>query len=138
MSSFQIVIADDDLDDRAIFVDVAQEVDKNIRVTAVEDCESLLRFLERNEAPNVIFLDLNMPRMSGQGCLKLLKEHAEWQKIPVVIYSTASKSDIMDDCYSKGAALYVIKPNDCDTLRALIVSVLKRFMSTHSQTQISR
>jgi CheY-like chemotaxis protein len=134
MAGFHIVITDDDPDERLIFCEIAQDVDKNIQVTALPDCESLFRFLNRNNAPNVIFLDLNMPIMSGQGCLKQLKEHVDWQKIPVVVYSTVSRQEIIDDCYSRGAALYVTKPNDANTLKALIMSVIKKFMSTVSPT----
>jgi CheY-like chemotaxis protein len=61
-----------------------------------------------------------MPILSGQDCLKRIKQHAQWKKIPVVIYSTASRKDIVEDCKNLGADLYIVKPSNSGNLKNAI------------------
>ena len=123
------VLADDDPDDCFIFSSLSKEVSEKITTTCLGDCRALLKYLETNKAPDIIFLDLNMPVLSGQDCLKKIKEPPEWKKIPIVIYSTASRMDIIDHCHLLGASLYIVKPNDTNRLKQLIDSTLKQLLN---------
>src|SRR6476646_12119981 len=114
-----IILADDDPDDCFIFSTMSQELE-NVHTTCMTDCNSLLDFLKINSPPDLIFLDLNMPILSGQDCLKRIKQHSQWRKIPVVIYSTASRKDIVEDCRILGADLYIVKPSSSDNLKNAI------------------
>ena len=123
-----IILADDDPDDCFLFASLSQEVSKNIRVTCLHDCHSLLQYLANNAPPDMVFLDLNMPVLSGWDCLKQLKEHLVWQKIPIVIYSTSSRKDTIDECYQLGANMYIVKPNDSAKLKDAISSAIKELL----------
>ena len=135
MTPIHLILADDDPDDCLIFSEVFKETVAGGKITCVSDCESLLKYLESAShgegeclRPDIIFLDLNMPLMSGQECLKKLMAHEVCQNVPVIIYSTASKKDIIDECYALGASLYVVKPNDTLKLRDTILEIIKTFI----------
>ena len=128
MSEIHIILADDDPDDCLIFSQVASEVNSTFKITCLHDCESLLEYLNTSSPPDIIFLDLNMPVLSGQDCLKKIKERAEWRNIPIVIYSTATRKDIIEECYKLGASLYIPKPNEANRLKETISSVVEKFV----------
>src|SRR5262245_12651037 len=132
MAEVHIVLADDDPDDCLIFSQVASEVSPKVRITCLGDCESLLHFLHNSPLPNIVFLDLNMPILSGQECLKKIKSSVDLREIPIVIYSTASRKEIIDECYSIGASLYVVKPNNSNKLRETIAWVVEKFATAKS------
>jgi len=128
MSEIHIILADDDPDDCLIFSQVASEVNAKFKITCLNDCESLLEYLNTSSPPDIIFLDLNMPLLSGQDCLKKIKERAEWRNIPIVIYSTATRKDIIEECYKLGASLYIAKPNESNRLKETISWVIEKFV----------
>ena len=126
MAGVKIFLADDDFDDASLFIEIAGEVDERLIITHFESCAALIRALEDCRVPDMIFLDLNMPLTDGRCCLGKLKAHTDWKKIPVVIYSSASRTDIIDDCYVEGADLYVVKPNDVAHLQEIFRSTIKK------------
>lgn len=66
--------------------------------------------------PAMILLDLNMPRKSGRQALKEIKANARWQSIPVIVLTTSSSADDIQDCYASGANGYVRKPASFEQL----------------------
>tara|TARA_R110002049_G_scaffold63832_1_gene169298 strand:+ start:380 stop:781 length:402 start_codon:yes stop_codon:yes gene_type:complete len=60
--------------------------------------------------PDMIFLDLNMPRMSGIEFLKILKAHDSFRYLPTVVLTTSQNRADLLECYKIGIAGYVIKP----------------------------
>src|SRR5688572_20148193 len=128
MPRIHIILADDDEDDCLIFTQVATDVSPKVRLTCLHDCESLLRFLEASELPQVVFLDLNMPVLSGQDCLKRIKARLEWKDIPIIVYSTASRKEIIEECYKLGASLYVVKPSNVKKLEDTITWIIQKFV----------
>jgi CheY-like chemotaxis protein len=129
MTDIHIVLVDDDPDDCLIFSHVVTEVDSKFRITCLQDCESLLEFLDTSPAPDIIFLDLNMPLVSGQVCLKKVKERPDWDNIPIVVYSTASREDIIEECYRIGANLYIVKPSSTSKLKETISWIIYKFVT---------
>jgi CheY-like chemotaxis protein len=135
MSKLHIILADDDPDDCLILSEVFKETIPDGEITCFQDCESLLEYLESSNKepeecihPSLIFLDLNMPKMSGQDCLKKITRNEICRNIPIIIYSTAARGDIIDECYKLGASLYIVKPSDTDKLRQTILQVIKTFI----------
>ena len=83
-------LIDDDEDDRDFLEMALEEVDPGIRLLSANNAEDALRELRSKEIePHIIFLDLNMPRIDGWECLKLLKETDHLCDVPVIIYSTS-------------------------------------------------
>lgn len=106
-----IFLADDDEDDRFLFSDALKKSNVNAKLSTFEHCGQLLDALKTNkDLPDIIFLDINMPVITGKDCLKRLKKEAHLRHIPVIMYSTSSTMEDINETFHAGASLYVQKP----------------------------
>lgn len=113
MKKFHCMLADDDSDDRMFFEKAIKTLDLPTRVSFAEDGVELIDFLTENidDLPDVVFLDLNMPRKKGDECLREIKRTPEMRDMPVIMYSTSQHEDVADVLYECGAHYYVRKPD---------------------------
>ena len=110
--SRSIVLVDDDRDDQEIFKSACAMVDTSVEVVGFENGQLALEGLSSLPAqPDVIFLDLNLPRLNGVEVLKELKHSSDFKDIPVIIYSTSFDKRVKDKCSSLGAVAVMEKPN---------------------------
>jgi len=111
-------IVDDDADDQELFIEAVTQVDKSIQCVSISDCEEALSLLKSGSVPlpDVIFLDLNMPRLNGKQCLIELKKESRLRHIPVIIYSTSSEKRDIEETARLGAAHFLTKPNRFEEL----------------------
>ncbi len=127
---FRILIADDDTDDVQLTKDCFSENQLPIHVKDVGDGQILMDHLKgimnvsnSRDLPQLILLDLNMPRKNGLEALKELKQDDALRKIPVVIFSTSQASKDIEKAYELGASCFVSKPNTleewCDKMGKL-------------------
>ena len=80
-----------------------------------------MKFLNTSEElPDILFLDLNMPRKNGIQCLSEIKGSERLRHLPVVIISTSFEQKIIDLLYKSGAMFYLRKPNEFSRLKKLI------------------
>jgi len=122
MNQLSILLADDDTDDCLFFKDAVKELSQTTQLTAVHDGEQLMNYLFENSEnlPNVLFLDLNMPRKNGLECLSEIKRNKKLNNLPVVIFSTSYSQDTISILFKIGAHVYIHKPNDFDKLKQVI------------------
>ena len=108
-----IILADDDKDDRFFFKAALKQLQVPTSLLTFEDGEKLMEFLFNNKSnlPEILFLDLNMPRMNGNECLAEIKRDKILSQIPVVIYSTSLHEEVADVLYKNGAHYYLKKCN---------------------------
>lgn len=121
------LLVDDDIDDHEIFIMALEKLAQKMNcITALNAPEALARLnsSSREEVPDYIFLDLNMPRMNGKQCLEAIKSQPHLVDIPVVIYSTGSFGDI-NEYIKMGAAAFIKKPSSITEL----TSTLQDFFS---------
>ncbi|RDI13386.1 response regulator [Flavobacterium sp. AG291] len=125
-TTLHIMLADDDEDDRLFFKEAFEEVKINYRISAFNDGEQLMNHLyeTNNPLPDIIFLDLNMPRKSGIECLKEIRANERLKKISVAIYSTSSSEQDIEDTFVSGANVYIKKPNDFNMLKKILSDVV--------------
>jgi two-component system response regulator len=131
----QIVIADDDADDRMLIDDAFKETRLVNPIDFVVDGEELLEYL-RGEGkfthrkgkphPGLILLDLNMPRMDGRTVLKHLKADPELRRIPVVVLTTSKAEEDILRTYDLGVSSFIAKPVTFDGL-VDVVRTLKHY-----------
>ncbi|MXN93341.1 response regulator [Flavobacterium sp. Sd200] len=108
-----ILLADDDRDDREMFQEALEIINDDLLCYSAVNGDELLKQLQGlEELPDLIFLDMNMPVMSGLECLKVLKDDPRYSTIPVIMISTSSHRKEMDDSLILGAQCYFVKPND--------------------------
>jgi CheY-like chemotaxis protein len=134
-----ILIAEDDNDDKLLILKAFQKTLPKENLTCVEDGEALLQYLNRvppfdkienYSVPDIILLDLNMPRKDGRAALAEIKSHEEFKKIPVIIFTTSNLKDDIEITYKMGSNSYITKPGSFDGL----VKVAKEIENYWSNT----
>lgn len=117
-----ILLADDDNDDCAFFKAAVKELIPSANVEIVNDGEQLLSYLFEIEEqlPDVLFLDINMPRKNGLECLSEIKQNKKLKNIPVVMFSTSNSWDTINLLFKSGANVYIHKPSDFAQLKQVI------------------
>jgi len=120
-----ICMAEDDPDDYYFFSKILREINSSVKLTWFQSCEALLATLKAGvDVPDVIVLDMNMPKMDGQTCLATLKHDLALHHIPVIIFSTAGSPTAIKTAYQTGAFKYIFKPHSVEGLRSVINDIL--------------
>jgi CheY-like chemotaxis protein len=121
-----ILLIDDDEDDRKLFFEVTREVDRAITCITAGDGPEGIAYLkdENNILPDFIFLDLKMPGMSGQQCLKEIKQDSRLAPVPVIVYTTSRNVQESIELRKLGAAHFMSKPDSPDEVYYLVSFVL--------------
>ena len=129
-----ILLADDDEDDRLFFKDAFEEIKIKTKVETVNDGVELMNYLTQPNIrlPHILFLDLNMPRKGGIDCLLELKRIDHVKNIAVVIYSTSASEEDIEETFVLGANVYLKKPNDFNTLKKTLESVITTNWQYHT------
>jgi len=123
-------LVDDDSDDQLLFQEALSEADSAITFQSACNGIDALEKLnsEGYNLPDLIFMDVNMPKMNGIDCLIEIKKSEKLKMLPVMMYSTSSFSQYQKECFEHGAIDYIVKPDDygrlCETLKNIINSEL--------------
>jgi CheY-like chemotaxis protein len=122
-----IVMVDDDADDQDFFRSACSVVDPSLEVTCYQDSEKALEKISAlPQPPDLIFLDLNMPRFNGVEFLEKLKKEPLMKRIPVVIYSTFCDLKVRQVCTMLGAIAVIQKPDNFNLLCQTLLNILKK------------
>lgn len=123
---FRILFADDEENDRFLFLDALKEIKIETKVYTVNDGDELLNYLtnEHNDLPHLLFLDINMPRKNGHECLKEIKTNDKWKDIIIAIFSTSMSEKDIEETLINGANVYINKPNSFDKLKEVVNRVV--------------
>jgi len=125
MAQKRILLADDDSDDKAIFLEAISELGKETFLVSTaenghEAIEMLHNIIPGDELPALVILDQNMPRMTGKETLAQLKQLPRFKHIPVIIYSTYNNNKFIEECRELGAAAIISKPDSYDDYKKMI------------------
>ena len=117
-----ILLAEDDEDDFLLFRDAIVDSENIPDLKWVRDGEELMKALKEEGAtmPDVLFLDINMPRKNGFECLTEIRKDKNLSHLPVIIFSTSSDKALVNWMYNAGANLYLSKPTDFRKLKQSI------------------
>lgn len=134
---FHILLADDDADDRQFFSEAIHELKLQHTLTVFRDGRELMEHLESparddEDFPHILFLDLNMPYMTGFDCLRAIRKNPKFNNLSVAIYSTSSSEKDIEETFIGGANIYIRKPNDFATLKKVIKDVVNMNFQFHS------
>lgn len=118
----KILLADDDLDDCIFFKEALEELLLSTQLLTLHDGEKLMQHLnnETNEIPDVLFLDLNMPRKNGFECLSEIKLNRKLKHLPVIIFSTSYEQEVVNLLYINGAQYFIRKPSEFSQFKKII------------------
>lgn len=114
----KILLAEDDIADAKLTFEVFKQSNIPVEISRVRDGEDALAYLRKEgehsnaTLPDIIFLDLNMPRVNGLEALAIIKDDPKLKDIPVLML-TCSRSDLdKSKAYESKANFYVVKPAD--------------------------
>lgn len=124
--SKNIFLADDDEDDRLFFEEALKEVCDEATLTVAENGDELMKILHKPPVPmpDVIFLDLNMPKKNGFECLEEIKKDKMLKDLPIIIFTTSIQEESVNKVYQHGANYYVKKPTDFRQLKQIVKKIL--------------
>jgi len=112
-AQLKILMADDDEDDRLLLLDAMSEVDASNSLSIVEDGMELMDYLQQRNArslPDLILLDLNMPRKNGYECIEEIRADEKLAHVPIVVLTTSTSDREVRRAYRLGANSFVTKP----------------------------
>lgn len=125
----EILLVEDDPGDVELTLEVLEFAKVKVNINNVEDGIKALQFL-RNEAeyqdaprPDLILLDLNMPRMDGRETLEEIKKDINLRLIPVVILTTSDSDEDVVKSYTLGASCYITKPVGLEQFSKVVQSI---------------
>ncbi|MEI9921312.1 MAG: response regulator [Bacteroidota bacterium] len=122
----KIVLIDDDAEDQEIFKTALNEISELLECISFTDPrQALHQLIEKELEPDLIFLDLNMPTMTGQEFLTEVKKREETQNIPVIIFSTSSNPTTVRLAKEMGAINFITKPDRFDKLVDMLKPIIQ-------------
>lgn len=122
----RILVVDDDPGDVLMIEEALADSDVNKVIDVVSDGEEAMEFLraegrhEHARRPDVILLDLNMPRMDGRQVLGAVKQDEDLRTIPIVVLTTSNADTDIVGSYTLQANAYVTKPIDLDDFNDVV------------------
>jgi CheY-like chemotaxis protein len=121
-----VLLADDDEDDCLLFKDALEELSLSVHLTIVHNGEQLMQLLNEKNAdlPDILFLDLNMPRKNGFECLSEIRQNEKLKQLPIIIFSTSFEQNMIERLYQQGAGNCFRKPNEFSKLKEVIYHAL--------------
>jgi CheY-like chemotaxis protein len=122
LKSLNVLLADDDNDDCHFFKNALEDLPLLTHLTIVHDGEQLMNYLSEHSdnLPDIIFLDLSMPRKNGLECLSEIKKDVKLKDLSLVMLSTSNSKDTISNVFRMGANIYIHKPGDFAQLKQVI------------------
>lgn len=122
MSSPKILLVDDNEGDILLAREAVEELQLDVELAVVKDGEKALEYIFKENSfsnvtrPDLILLDINLPKLNGIDVLKKIKSDATAQFIPVIMLSTSSSQKDIERAYSNYANCYIVKPESADNI----------------------
>lgn len=124
----KILLIEDDFVDAKIFTRAVKTVSGDkYKVEHKENGREALNFIKNSpkiNCPDLIFLDINMPIMSGLEFLREIKSDEELKKIPVIMLTTSDDEKDKRICFGLSAAGYFVKKSDCKEFESMLETIL--------------
>ena len=120
-----IIVVDDDTDEHEFLSAVFSDVMPWLHYNFFSNGYNLIKALSAPAAqlPDAVFLDINMPGISGFDCLAALRSLDRLSTLPVIIYSTSRDSYSIQTAYDLGATYYMPKPDTVSELKDILLSL---------------
>ncbi|RKS50563.1 CheY-like chemotaxis protein [Gillisia mitskevichiae] len=136
MNPITILLIEDNEGDILLTKEALLEGDIAKEIFVVKDGWDALLYLEKKEnystavIPDLILLDINLPKMNGHEVLQKIKSNDRIKHIPVIMLSTSSAKHDINQCYKNQASCYITKPVDANDFTNVISSIEKFWFTT--------
>jgi len=126
VENLNILLADDDVDDCFFFKEALLGSAIPTQIKTVPDGEYLMNLLldKTYQLPDVLFLDLNMPRKNGFECLTEIKLISKLKLLPIIMFSTSFEKEVVNQLYQNGAQYFMRKPPEFSQFKKIILQTL--------------
>ena len=137
-----ILMADDDEDDSFLAKDALETCCEMVAFSRVDDGVALMDYLsERScsgvgELPDLILLDLNMPRKDGREALLEIKTESSLKHIPIVVLTTSGEEKDIDFCMKAGANSFITKPRTFNEWVNIMESIVGNWLVSAKENVI--
>ena len=134
-----VIIAEDDPDDRLLIKDALKQACQTVEVHFVQDGAEMLDYLyhrgkyldvEKSPQPELVMLDLNMPKKGGMEVLEEIKTDAALKSIPVVVLTTSRSPEHVSRSYELGGNGFITKPETYTELVEIMQSLERYWFKT--------
>ena len=125
-------MVEDNEGDILLTMEAFRQADVTDNIYVVRDGEQAIRYLNKEDkyggeqSPDLIFLDINLPKMDGKEVLEHIKNTDSLKTIPVVMLTTSDSREDIEECYKKGVNCFITKPVDLRTFFD-VIKVVKEF-----------
>lgn len=122
----EILLVEDSRGDALLVDEALKAVDAHCHLHVVTDGEAAMLFLNHEAPygdavrPDIVLLDLNLPRKSGRAVLREIKANADLKRIPVIVMTMSDHEEDVRDCYDSHANCYIIKPIEMKVFREIV------------------
>lgn len=121
MSAGSCFLVDDDEDDREIFTLALKKAQAGYVCDMAKNGKEAIEAMQKCDVvPGYIFVDLNMPLISGRECIAAFNKIERLAEVPIIAYTTSSLSKDVEDVKNLGAAHYLVKPTKFTALVSLL------------------
>ena len=135
MRPIHILLVEDNEGDILLTREALSEANFNNEVTVIRDGDAAINFLQDalaknlKKIPELIMLDINLPKVDGKEVLNFIKSHIDLKRIPVVMLTTSSSEVDIRDAYNNHANCYITKPVDFNNFFEIIKAIENFWMS---------
>ncbi len=129
ITPFEILLVEDNAGDARLLKEAFRDIDTPCNINVVKDGVDALRFLYRQDEffssprPDLILLDLNLPRKDGREVLADVKQNESVKSIPVIVLTTSSSEKDIQTAYGLYANSYIKKPVDLDEFEHVVKTI---------------
>ncbi len=131
----RILLVEDNEGDIILTEEAFREGKFSNKIDVVRDGEEAMRYLLKENpftdaaTPDMILLDINLPKIDGKNVLRFIKTHVVLKSIPVIILTTSAAEKDIDESYSGHANCYIIKPVRFDSFLSVVQSIENFWLS---------
>ena len=130
---YEIFLIEDNKDDVFLISLAVKECGINANIQTANNGETAINILKKNienneKSPDLIILDINLPRVTGLEVLKEIKLLKPISSIPVVIFTSSDSTSDMNCSYVQGADLFIRKPNNINGFKEVANYIKERFL----------
>lgn len=131
-SRLQVLLIEDNMGDIRLTEEAFKECAPDIVLTYVLDGVEAMAYMaeHRLQRPDLILLDLNLPRKDGRAVLSTLKSDVAWREVPVIVLTTSNATQDVREAYAAHANCYINKPVDYDGFVRIVEQVAQFWLRT--------
>ncbi len=119
---FNLLLIEDDSEDFELIMELMRQSDMKINASVFKNGDEALTYLLSKTAnkPDIVLLDLNMPKMNGVEFLEKIKKDEVLRLIPVIVLTTSEDNEDVRKSYYLGASCYIVKPVGLEKFQKLL------------------